>query len=160
MRGSRRPRQCSESQTKQKSVSRLGIEPRSSDLPSDALPIKLSRPTPWPHHSTSSSSHCGQRRHCHLSRCSDTNSAWLPAPNTRETLFLPRGELSSGLEYSSRYQTDEKYNLDKQIMRGGLIKELAGTALFCGLLRAFGKCTNGVALSKGWPNLASVRLTL
>ena len=27
-------------------------------------------------------------------------------------------------------------------------------------LRAFGKCTDGVALSKGRPNLASVRLTL
>ena len=37
---------------------------------------------------------------------------------------------------------------------------LAGPALFRGRLRAFGKCTNGVALSKGRPNLASVRLTL
>ena len=66
MRGSHRYPQGSESQTKQKSVSRLGIEPRSSDLRSDALPIKLSRPTPGPHHSTSFSSHCGQRRHCYL----------------------------------------------------------------------------------------------
>ena len=36
----------------------------------------------------------------------------------------------------------------------------AGPALFRGRLRAFGKCTNGVAFSKGSPNLASVRLTL
>ena len=40
------------------------------------------------------------------------------------------------------------------------MKELAGPALFGGRLRAFGKCTNGVALSKGRPNLATVRLTL
>ena len=37
MRRSHRHPQGSESQTKQKSVSRLGIEPRSSDLRSDAL---------------------------------------------------------------------------------------------------------------------------
>ena len=37
---------------------------------------------------------------------------------------------------------------------------LAGPALFRGRLRAFGKCTNAVAFSKGRPNLASVRLTL
>ena len=37
---------------------------------------------------------------------------------------------------------------------------IAGPALFCGRLRAFGKCTNGVAFLKGRPNLASVRLTL
>ena len=37
---------------------------------------------------------------------------------------------------------------------------LAGPALFRGRLRAFGKRTNGVAVSKGRPNLASVRLTL
>ena len=37
---------------------------------------------------------------------------------------------------------------------------LAGPVLFRGRLRAFGKCTNGVAFSKGRPNLASVRLTL
>ena len=37
MRGSHRHPQGSESQTNQKSVSRLGIEPRSSDLRSDAL---------------------------------------------------------------------------------------------------------------------------
>ena len=37
---------------------------------------------------------------------------------------------------------------------------LAGPALFRGLFRAFGKCTNGVAFSKGRPILASVRLTL
>ena len=37
---------------------------------------------------------------------------------------------------------------------------LAGPAVFRGRLRRFGKCTNGVALSKGTPNLASVRLTL
>ena len=42
----------------------------------------------------------------------------------------------------------------------GVIKLLAGPALFRGRLRAFGKCTNGVALSKGRPNLACVRLTL
>ena len=36
----------------------------------------------------------------------------------------------------------------------------AGPALIRGRLTAFGKCTNGVALSKGGPNLASVRLTL
>ena len=36
----------------------------------------------------------------------------------------------------------------------------AGPALFSGRLRAFGKCTNGVAFSKGRPKLASVRLTL
>ena len=36
---------------------------------------------------------------------------------------------------------------------------LAGPALFRGRLRAFGKCTNGVAFSKGRPNLAGVRLT-
>ena len=36
----------------------------------------------------------------------------------------------------------------------------AGPALFSGRLRAFGKCTNGVAFSKGSPNLASVRLNL
>ena len=36
----------------------------------------------------------------------------------------------------------------------------ARTALFRGRLRAFGKCTNGVAFSKGRPNLASVRITL
>ena len=41
-----------------------------------------------------------------------------------------------------------------------LIWRLAGPALFRGRLRAFGKCTNGVAFSKGRPNLASVRLTL
>ena len=103
MRRSHRHAQGSESQTKQKSVSGLGIKPRLSDLRSDALPIKLLRPTPWPHHSTSLSSHCGQRRHCHLSGCRDTNSAWLPAPDTRETLFLLWGELSSRLGYSSRY---------------------------------------------------------
>ena len=39
-------------------------------------------------------------------------------------------------------------------------QNLAGPALFRGRLRAFGKCTNGVAFSKGRPNLASVRLTL
>ena len=37
---------------------------------------------------------------------------------------------------------------------------LAGPAVFRGRLRVFGKCTNGVAFSKGRPNLASVRLTL
>ena len=37
---------------------------------------------------------------------------------------------------------------------------IAGPALFRGRLRAFGKCTNGVAFSKGRPNLASVHLTL
>ena len=37
---------------------------------------------------------------------------------------------------------------------------LAGPALYRGRIRAFGKCTNGVALSKGRPNSASVRLTL
>ena len=37
---------------------------------------------------------------------------------------------------------------------------LSGPALFRGRLRAFGKCTNGVAFSKGRPNLASVRFTL
>ena len=37
---------------------------------------------------------------------------------------------------------------------------LAGPAVFRGRFRRFGKCTNGVALSKGTPNLASVRLTL
>ena len=36
----------------------------------------------------------------------------------------------------------------------------AGPALFRGRLRAFGKCSNGVAFSKGRPNLASVRLTV
>ena len=36
----------------------------------------------------------------------------------------------------------------------------AGPALFRGRLRVFGQCTNGVAFSKGRPNLASVRLTL
>ena len=36
----------------------------------------------------------------------------------------------------------------------------AGPALFSGRLRAFGKCTNGVAFLKGRPNLASVLLTL
>ena len=106
MRGSNRHRRGSESQTKQKSVSRLVIEPRSSDLRSDALPIKLLRPTPWPHHSTSFSSHCRQRHHCHLSGCSDTNSAWLPAPDTRKTLFLPGGELSSRLRLAERRSDD------------------------------------------------------
>ena len=33
---------------------------------------------------------------------------------------------------------------------------LAGPAVFRGRSRAFGKCTNGVAFSKGRPNLASV----
>ena len=37
---------------------------------------------------------------------------------------------------------------------------IAGPAVFRGRLRAFGKCTNGVAFSKGRPNLAIVRLTL
>ena len=37
---------------------------------------------------------------------------------------------------------------------------VAGPALFRRRLRAFGKCTNGVALSKGRPNLSSVRLTV
>ena len=41
-----------------------------------------------------------------------------------------------------------------------IIYRLAGPAVFRGRLRRFGKCTNGVALSKGTPNLASVRLTL
>ena len=41
-----------------------------------------------------------------------------------------------------------------------LLLLLAGPAVFRGRLRRFGKCTNGVALSKGTPNLASVRLTL
>ena len=36
----------------------------------------------------------------------------------------------------------------------------AGPALFRERLRAFGQCTNGVAFSKGRPNLASVHLTL
>ena len=40
------------------------------------------------------------------------------------------------------------------------MKELAGPAVFRGRLRRIGKCNNGVALSKGTPNLASVRLTL
>ena len=39
-------------------------------------------------------------------------------------------------------------------------QNLAEPALFRGRLRSFGKCTNCVALSKGRPNLASVRLTL
>ena len=39
-------------------------------------------------------------------------------------------------------------------------QNLAGPALFRGRLRAFGKCTNGVAFLKGRPNLSSVRLTL
>ena len=39
-------------------------------------------------------------------------------------------------------------------------QNLAGPALFRGRLRAFGKCINGVAFSKGRPNLASVRLTV
>ena len=37
---------------------------------------------------------------------------------------------------------------------------LAGPALFRGRLRAFGKCTNGVASLKGRQNLDSVRVTL
>ena len=41
-----------------------------------------------------------------------------------------------------------------------LKRDEAGPAVFCGRLRRFGKCSNGVALSKGTPNLASVRLTL
>ena len=45
-RRSHRHPQDSERQMKKKSVSRLGIECRSSDFRSDALPIKLSRPTP------------------------------------------------------------------------------------------------------------------
>ena len=36
----------------------------------------------------------------------------------------------------------------------------AGPALFSGRFRAFAKCANGVALSKGKQNLSSVRLTL
>ena len=39
-------------------------------------------------------------------------------------------------------------------------QNLAGPALFRAPLRAIGKCTNGVAFSKGRLNLASVRLTL
>ena len=39
-------------------------------------------------------------------------------------------------------------------------QNLAGRAFFRGLLRDFGKGTNGVAFSKGRPNLARVRLTL
>ena len=35
-----------------------------------------------------------------------------------------------------------------------------GPAFFRGRLRVFGKCTNGVAFSKGRTNLASVCLTL
>ena len=42
----------------------------------------------------------------------------------------------------------------------GYLYILAGPALFRGRLRAFGKCTNGVASSKGRQNLDSVRLTL
>ena len=38
--------------------------------------------------------------------------------------------------------------------------KLAGPALFRKHLRAFGKCTNGVALSKSRPNLASVQLKI
>ena len=41
-----------------------------------------------------------------------------------------------------------------------LLLLLAGPAVFHGRLRRFGKCTNGIALSKGRPNLASVCLTL
>ena len=41
-----------------------------------------------------------------------------------------------------------------------LLLLLAGPAVFRGRLRAFGKCTNGVAFSKGRPNLAGVRLIL
>ena len=37
---------------------------------------------------------------------------------------------------------------------------IVGPTLFRGRLRAFGKCTKGVAFSKGRPNLASVHLTL
>ena len=42
----------------------------------------------------------------------------------------------------------------------GESQSFAGLAVFRGRLRAFGKCPNGVAFSKGMPNLASVRLTL
>ena len=41
-----------------------------------------------------------------------------------------------------------------------LLLLLEGPALFRGRIRAFGKCTDGVAFLKGRPNLASVRLTL
>ena len=41
-----------------------------------------------------------------------------------------------------------------------LRRVVAWPAFFRGRLRAFGKCTNGVAFSKGGPNLASVQLTL
>ena len=39
-------------------------------------------------------------------------------------------------------------------------KKVAGPALFRGRLKAFGKCTNWVASSKGRQNLESVRLTV
>ena len=41
-----------------------------------------------------------------------------------------------------------------------IILLLAGPALFRGRLMAFGKCTNGVALSKVRQNLESVQLTV
>ena len=95
MRRSHRHPQGSESQMKEKSVSRLGIKPRSLDLCPVALLIMLSKPTPWPYHSTSFSSQCEQRHHCHLSddlglipsRDTDFCFVWLSLP--RGCLWLP-----------------------------------------------------------------------
>ena len=72
------------------------------------------------------------------------------------TPFL--GGPKSGCSNSVRAGFIESHNFF--VLGPTLVKFQAGPALFHGHLRAFGKCTNGVAFSKGRPNLASGRLTL
>ena len=79
---------------RKKSVFRLGIEP---DHQIFGLTLcRLNYPDPHLDHIIQPPFlfYCGQRRQGHLSGCSDTNSAWVAAPDSRETLFLPGGELS------------------------------------------------------------------
>ena len=72
------------------------------------------------------------------------------------TFFLCRSSLGS-TSMESCQLADLKYAIFSST---GYKTKKAGPALFRGRLRAFGKCTNGVAFLKGRPNLASVRLTL
>ena len=76
------------------------------------------------------------------------------SPQTTEVVSFANGQ-RQGIPKQSAQQTPAA-----EIHVIILIIVLAGPALFHGRLRAFGKCTNGVAFSKGRPNLASVRLTL
>ena len=73
-----------------------------------------------------------------------------------QTAYVP--ELSKGVTFCLRSYPCEISHSNSPNRE--LSNDLAGPALFRGRLRAFGKCTDVVASSKGRLNLDSVRLIL